>query len=225
MGELYEYIDTWDGKMVFTYIVIFIFVVWFFSKKNIGINILVGILVASFIISYLNHKSMANTDTKQEILNIKKDSIKPKTTKGFKHNDIINFLFSIQDLYRYNPLQYEKMVQHIHNFFELYEISFVEKKRANINYKIMENEKRDSLNSLTSLIFSLPNDIRTKEKINNAAVILDSILTNYLDQIGYISDEYLYKNGYNVDTKIINYGTKPFNEYSDIYKPYSYEIY
>ena len=38
-------------------------------------------------------------------------------------------------------------------------------------------------------------------------------------------DDDLYKYGYNMDTAIIDYETKPFNSYSDIFNPYSYELY
>ena len=89
----------------------------------------------------------------------------------------------------------------------------------------MEQMKRNSLNSLKSIIFKLPEDTRVINKLDKSCTVLDNILTKYLDQISYMSDNYNYKFGYNVDTKMINYGTKPFNEYSDIFQPYTYEQY
>lgn len=89
----------------------------------------------------------------------------------------------------------------------------------------MEHNKRYALNALASLIYSTPSDTRVRGKVNNATIILDDILTTYLDQISFLLDEYTYKIGYTIDSKIIDYGPKAFNEYNDIFKPYSYEIY
>lgn len=225
MDELYKYIDTWDGKMLFTYISIFLFVLWYFSTKKIGTNFLVSLIVAAFVINYFNHKTITSVDSKKDIIKLKKEHIKPKTKNGFKHHDVVNFLFSVQDLYHYNPLQYEHMVKYVDEFFEMYTICFVDKQSSYYNYGLMKHAKRCALNSLSSIIFSLPNDKRIREKVNNASVILDDILTKYLDHISFLIDEHIYKNGYNVNTKIIDYGPKAFNEYEDMFKPYSYELY
>jgi hypothetical protein len=226
MQDLYRYIDTWDGTRLFIYIVIMILVIWFFSKRDIGINILVGILVGGFIVSYFNQRSINNNDSDAENLQIKKDALMPDVKPTvMQHDDIINFLFSIQDMRVYNPLQYDAMVKNINTFYELYDVSIMDPKASYINYELMKQYKRDALNALMSIIYQLSDDKKTRDQINNAATILDTVLTQELDHISYIVDNYTYINGYNVDTKIINYGPKPYNEYNDMFKPYSYEIY
>jgi hypothetical protein len=89
----------------------------------------------------------------------------------------------------------------------------------------MENNKRSALNALKSIIFNSPNDKNVRNKINSASSNLDKILTEYLDHISYLIDDDIYINGYDMTTAIIDYDTKPFNEYTDMFKPYSYEIY
>ena len=226
MGELYEYIDSWNGEKIFIYVVVFILILWFFIKKKIGMNILVAILIAMFTISYLNYRTVTNAYALNKIQNIKKDTILPKLTNETKgHEDIVNFLFSIEDFYMYNPQQYEEMVKYINYFYNLYNVSVIDDQTSSVNYGLMKQYKRDALNALMTIIFSSTDDKRVRDKISASAVVLDDILSHDLDQISYIVDKYVYTNGYNIDTKIIDYGPKAANEYDDMFKPFSYELY
>lgn len=222
---LYTYIDNWDGNMIFLYIVILLVTLFIFRKKRININVLIPILVAWFIISYLNYRSATTIDVQEDFIKTKKESIRPKIQDEFDNDDVINFLFSIQDLYKYNAPQYEEMRNNIMLFFKLHKITFVNNSVAHINYGLMEKYKREALNALHSVIFNMPDDFRAREKLNNATVALDGILTKYLDQISYLADEHNHKHGINNDTIFINYGSKAYNEYDDVFEPYSYEIY
>ncbi len=226
MGELYEYIDTFDGDRVFIYCVIFILILFFFIKISIGLNILVAIIIGAFIISYLNHRFITNSYTQDKIVNIKKDAITPELfTESKERPDIVAFLFSIQDVYANNPLQYAEMVKYINYFYELYNLTFLEEKSCFINYGLMKQYKRDAVNSLMSIIFTISDNKQIREKINASAVILDDIMTLHLDRISYLVDNCIFKHGYDIDTKIIDYGPKAANEYDDMFKPYSNEIF
>lgn len=225
MNSLHEYIDQWDGNELFVYILVFIIILWFFSRKEFGVNILIGLIVAFFVICYLNTRNVRINDTYKEIQQAKKESIKPKLKRTDGYDDVVNLLFSIQDMYPANPQQYEDAIKSINVFYELYKESEVDKKTAYINYGLMKQFKRDALNALMSITFGLPSDKRVQDKLNNATIVLDEIMTKHLDQISYFADDYTYRYGYNIDTKIIDYGPKASNEYDDIFKPYSYEIF
>ena len=100
-GDLYKYIDTWDGNTLFTYITISIFILWYMNKKNIDLK--VTIIIIGFVLSYLNYRSITTLDTKQDIINLKKNMINPHLQSTSEKEDIINFIYSIQELYIYNP--------------------------------------------------------------------------------------------------------------------------
>ena len=93
MGKLYEYIDTWDGHRLFIYVTIAVFVIWVFYKQNFGINILIGIIIANFVINYANHRSINTTDTQEEIHNVKIENINPKPKQALEEDNLVNFLF------------------------------------------------------------------------------------------------------------------------------------
>jgi hypothetical protein len=226
MDDLYKYIDTWNNERVFWYIVVFIIILWLFTGTDIGINILIAIIVGAFIVSYLNHQHITNEYTHDKIENIKKETIVPNLSeKSKQHNNIVDLLFSIQDMYAYAPQQYEEMIKNINYFYEFYKLSFIDEKTVYINYELMQQFKRDALNSLSSMIYSLPDDKRISNKLDAAAVVLDDNMTKHLDQISYLVDKCTFDNGYFVDTKVIDYGPKASNEYNDIFARYSYEIF
>jgi hypothetical protein len=226
MGELYEYIDSWNGVTVFTYIVILFIIVWFFSKTSMQNNIYIGIVIAAFIVSYLNNKAVVAADTSDDIKKIKNDGIKPKLNEeAGNHDEILSLLFSIQDIYSYNPQQYEVMVKSINNFYELFKLSYIDGTTVFFNYDMMKQYKRDALNALKSIIFSVQVDDNIHEKVNVSTVALDDIMTIDLDKISYLADDRIYRHGYDVNTKIISEVPKAFNEYDDIFKNFSYEVY
>lgn len=226
MDELYKHIDKWDGGRTYLYAVIFVLILWFFSKKTIGINILVAIIVGGFVINYLNNKTQIMMDTQKDILDTKISTIQPKINEETKkQRPIIDVMFSIQDMYSYNPLQYEEAIRNINQFYDKYKLSFVDTKTSHVNYDLMKQYKRDALNALMSMIHSVPEDKRYIDKLNNSTIVLDGIMTKHLDQISFLIDEDIYKRGYNIDSKNIDYGPKSFNEYDDMFKNYSYEIY
>jgi len=226
MDELYKHIDKWDGGRTYLYSVIFVIILWFFSKKTIGINILVAIIVGAFVINYMNNRTQNMMDTQKDILDTKIATIQPKINEETKkQRPIIDVMFSIQDMYSYNPLQYEEVIRNINQFYDKYKLSFVDSKTSHINYDLMKQYKRDALNALMSLIHTIPEDKRYIDKLNNSTIVLDGIMTKHLDQISFLIDEDIYKRGYNIDTKNIDYGPKSFNEYDDMFKNYSYEIY
>lgn len=224
--SLYVYIDEWGSNRLFLYLLLLVVIIWILSYRNIKLNLVVALFATYFIVSYLNHSTKVSNNTLQDIVNIKEDSIEPKPKKTtLEQSDVRNFLFSIQDLRVYNAQAYEEMIYTIDDFFEYYAIVFIEPSRSYIYYGLMEQAKRDALNALKSLIFSIPDDQRIRGKLNRATDIMDDILAKYLDQISYIADEYTHKNGWNTDTKVLNYGAKPYNQYDDMFQQYSYEVY
>lgn len=223
--SLFVYIDEWNGQRLFMYGVISLIILWIFINSNVTLGLIVGLGVAYFVISYLNHKTLTESNTLKDIRSTKKSTIKPSINHTKSKIDAIDFIFSIQDLRKYNPQAFEELVHRVDNFFELYDVVMIEPSRSYTYYELMEQFKLNALNALQSMTFSIPEDRRVRSKLNESTKVLDKILTKYLDQISYITDEYTHKYGYNVDTKILNYSQKPYNQYDDIFQPYSYEIY
>ena len=233
MIEIYNYINKLDSKRLFLYITIIIFSLWLFSRLNLQQNILIGMVVLYFVLGYCYTNDTFDVDSK--ITSDKNKVITPALKYSNDHKDIVNFLFSIQDFRRYNPVQYDNFILDIDYFFRMYRLYaqsnqnniYIDRSTDNIyiGYEVMTNLKRRILNDLHSLIFSIPYDRQVIATLNNSIKKIDITLTNYLDQISFIVDKYRNTNGYNVNTKITDYFIKPANLYTDIFSPYNFEIF
>jgi len=200
----------------FKYIVIVIICLFVILHKSFNIRIILALISAFVIIFYI--KYFYNKKPPTEIKNY-------PSLEFIKDEELSNFMYNIEDIFMYNPLEYENLIKTLNKFYEYYELAFIDETTANKNYEIMDTYKQNALNILSSIILNTDNQY-IRYKINTSAETLNEIMTKHLDQISYLSDNDIYKNGYNINTKIIDYGnTKPYNNYNDMFKNYSYELY
>ena len=202
-----------DKKTAFNYVIIFIITLYFMSMIDIKLNILYATLIAIVIIYLLFTKQMELKKQELTISNEQYKSIIPKIEN--KNKDIVEFLFSIQDFYTYNPLAYAEMVNEIEHFFTLYEETHNNPKFSGRNYELMNEHKRLALNALHSLIFTIPSNKEYTNKLNDSFNILDKILMKHMNEVEKLAKEYVHENGYNVDIRLINKGMTPYNYYND----------
>ena len=212
-----------DKVTLFWYIIIFIFVLLIFSNMNIGLNILVGMIVALGILFVLYNDYSTVQNNAKELFNQKVNLIYPHPKKTIEHNDLINFLFSIQDLYIYNPQAYEDMREHIDYILRLYGEVIDNKELAGSNYQLIQDQKNNALNSLQSILLKMPQNVEYDNKLKNATTILEKILNEYMNETYIIYERNLYENGYDTNTRIIEIGPTGYNDpkskdvYHDLY--------
>lgn len=209
-------INNTDNVTLFWYLVIFITVVYAFSRIDIKLSVVYGTFMVLLILYYLNDNYTKTKNTINTILQTKNDSILPKTTHVSNYNDMVNFLFSIQDFYIYNATAYEDMVQAIDTFFIYYEEVINNNELAGIQYDILIDKKKLALNSLQSIIYKIPINAQYTKKLNDSVVMLNEILQNYIENIKLINENNIYKNGYRRSTKIItNDIVVPYNSFDE----------
>jgi hypothetical protein len=179
---------------------------------NVGLNILVGMIMVFGILFVLyNDYSTVQNNVKKELFNqnnVKKELFNQKVNliyphrfmplvtnpkKSIEHIDLINFLFSIQDLYIYNPQAYEDMTEHIDYILRLYDEVIDDTGLAGSNYHLIQDQKNNALNSLQSIL-------------KNATTILEKILNEYMNKTYIIYERNLYENGYTANTRTIETG-------------------
>lgn len=214
-----------DKRTLFYYIMIMIGVIFAFSTITVGLNIIFGTLVASLLVYFLyndyKEKQRIENDTKK----LQQSLLLPKPKILDKYDDVIKYQFSIQDFYNNNPQVFEEMSQNLESFYRTYEESNNNPKQAGRNYGLMVLYKKNAVNSVHSLIHTLETNVDYTDKLNRAIGTLDAILQRYIDKVEKIYKEYLHEYGYNVNTKIINKGETPANEFDEKYKNlYTYEF-
>jgi hypothetical protein len=175
-----------------------------FSKFNITLATIFGFVIAIFIIRYISEKNMTINETEKQINNEKITMIKPKLKFLKKEKNIVNFLFSIQDLYKYNPQAYEELIFNLEDFYEIMQNIELLNGDIGMYYDLLIDKKRNTLNSLHSIYILSEDNVEINKKIVVSLEILEDILNKDLDKAVFIYKEYLFKNRYNVNTKIID---------------------
>jgi hypothetical protein len=215
-----------DNKTLFAYIIIFILIIFSFSTINIELNIIFGTFIACILIYYLYGDYKKKQKEENKIKSVQESYLLPKPQIFEKYNNVIKFMFSIQDLYVYNPQAYEEITENLANFLRTFEEIQNNPKKSSINYTLMVNYKRNATNSLHSIIYNLPNDIQYTNKLNKAIVILQEILDNFLYKVEKIHNNYIYENGYNIETKIIKNDQLPYNAFDNGIKSlYTFDLF
>jgi hypothetical protein len=222
---MYYFSDNIDKRTLFHYVVLFIIIVFFFSFLKIGLNIIFGFVIACLIINFLKNVKEENKKKEKEIISYEKKYILPKPGIFDNHDDIIKYLFSVQDFYYYNPQAYEELTKNLEYFFRTYEESNNNKEKIGYNHNLMVLYKSNSVNALHSIIHTLPNNKEYTEKLNNAIIELNKILEGYLNKTEKNYEQYIFDNGYNNKTKLIYKHKIPYNNFTGIEKHYSYILF
>ena len=208
-----------NKKILFNYIFILLLFIFIFNKFEIKLNFIFGIFIAVLIILYSDKYTKNEINNNNNIKQTKINHIRPPLSNNItEYNNIVDFLFSIQEFYSYSPANYQDMVDNIDNFFILYNQSNKIPKVSGINYTIAQKYKSKSLNSLQTLIFSLPSSVHKYyiDKLDRATEQLDFMLSSYLQDIYTINDNYVKSNDININTKFLN------NNKDDKPKPSNY---
>lgn len=221
--KLYQLAEKMSNTTTFKYATIIVVLLIFFRTKYIGLNIFLALILALVVIAYIQDKNdtkILHEETEKEH---KLDSIKPKPENFKGHDDIVDFVYSVQDLYDYNPLAFEEMVDNLDVMLEIRTLLEKGVKNCEHYYQIAENKKNNALNSLHSLIFTIPTSKRLTDKLDRGHKRLETVLNKYLNYMYDICYHDTVKNGYNVERIHINLGPKAHNHYFD--RDFTYQIY
>lgn len=222
---IYTFTEGINQQDLFKYAVIMLIVLFFFLRITIGLNILLALVLSVMIILYLNEQTTVSHSTELEQNTIKYETIKPKLDKinYSSDSDIVDFLFSIQDFYIYNPSAYEEMIDNLNAFYTLVENIFNEPMFCSYYYQIAFSKKNNAINSLQSIIFKLPTELAFTDKLNRAHERLETILNKKMNDIYDECQKNLIQNGKYTTTTPLLKGPQGHNVYDD--EEYSYQFY
>lgn len=209
---VYNFIESLDKKTLFNYIVICLIIYLYFRDVSIGLNIIIVIFSCYIAITFLHEKQTNLLELESEQMKKKLDSIRPKLETSYSFEDkkdIVDFIYSVQDLYVYNPETYEEFIDNLNTFFIIYDIDFY----IFDYYTIALSKKENATNCFHSLIYKLPNVKVLTDKFNRAHKRLETLLTKYMNDIYSKCQKHIIINGYNINTKIPNKGPMEYNNY------------
>lgn len=218
--NLYEF-NKISAKSVFIYLIILCVCVLYFRSLNITLGSFVGLIFA-FLFIFLLYRNELNTQENEEDLHqLKAKWILPEPKNIQNYADMTDFIFSIQEFYEYNQQAYENLVDAIDTFLEIYENVLIDNSLAGDSYSLANNQKLLALNELHSIIMTLPSSLLLTNKFNESLHALELLLNKYLYTIYEKNKEYINKNGYFNNSKVIELNIAPYNTYSkDVHEQY-----
>ena len=199
LNNLYETINQMDQQTRFQYLVIFTLVVSIFMRMHFGLNIVMACGVSYLIIKYLEEKKRKGVEAEMEQHHEKVSYLKPKPKYLHEHQDLTKLVFSIQELYDYNPSAFIEMVNNIDQMMKLYREMPHITRRCSMRYQIAESKMRNALNALHSIVFVLKEPARIK-KLSRAHKKLNILLQRYLKKIHQYCEDLVAKNGVDIET-------------------------
>lgn len=216
-------LENTDNKKLFFYAVIIIILLAFFQYLNIGLNIIFAVFIGLIVILYLNSKNQYEQKVSKNTFDNKTELIRPSPKKIQSYPQFVDFIFSIQDMYIYNVPAYEEMIDSLDDILELYEESIKDLSTAGRNYNLIDNERKEAVNSLHSIIFNLPSSKEYIEKLNEAIEKLNELIYQIMEELYSLNKLYIFNNGFDRNTVIISKGPKPENFYDK--EPFNFDIF
>lgn len=171
----------------------------------------------------MDYKKQDEIKENTDIIKQKYDSIRPHMETVGEFDDIINLLYSVQEMYIYNPQAYEEVVDNINEFLEIYKQSKMFPELAGSNYPLADKAHCNAINAIHSIIYNLPPNKFFINKLERAVENLDTILSTYLSEIYEINNIQNKSYGYNANSVVINKGPRAINFYEN--KSYTFDIF
>jgi len=217
--NIYEFFQQSDSPTIIKYIMITLLFIFIFRSKNIQLNIVIALFFSIIVIVYLHQESQSKDNIKKEVIANQINNITPQPDQFKDKLDLIDFFYSVQDFYRYSPQVYTECIYHLDDFFKTYKIIMTGNKYCNDYYKIAVDQKNKSVNSFHAIIYNLPDDSNLTDKFNRSHKRLETLLTNYLNDLYDKCQERLITHGRDVYTSIILTGPAEYNS-KDNYELY-----
>lgn len=200
---LYNILNYEEPNIICNYFIILVIFIFIFSNINFSITLFIGLIFFSIFIYFLHTDRTVNNINETEKINEKFKLINPTSNILYKYPDIVDIIFYIEDMRKFNIPEFNDILQLFEEFIKLYEASLVDYSFIDNSYSNLLNIKIKILYKLNSLLFStFDNNFTTK--IISTKNNTENVLNKYLNEIVLIHNKKLYYNGYNYNTKILD---------------------
>jgi len=188
---------------LFIYAIIVLSCIFVASYFNFGINVMTGLIISGIIIYYyISNKNMV-AEEEEEILKRKIKNIHKPPKIMDKYTELIDYFYSIRDFYPYNPGTYDAILANVESLLIILEDVKEGTINCKQNYEVAIEYRRNALNHLHSLIYSIHPNKHITKKLNIAQRNLNMILNKYVQDIKNICNKKTDEEGLNIDNGYI----------------------
>ena len=179
MDEIIKFFNLNISHMIMVLLGIYMF---FYIIK---IDILLITTLIVFVI-YFYYKYQTNVKETNIILHQKSNEKFKNEMPSLlnKHDDIINFLYFINDFKQYNPDVYNELIININDFLTLYkDYQIIRDEKKKLMKDVIFDTKSKILDNLSSFIYSFNNSPDLRLKLNNSIDKLNDLLNLYINKL------------------------------------------
>ena len=213
---LYNVVNSGSPEYLFMYCAIIVGISFLSTKFTWSTNILIGLIFCSIIIFYIYTYRKYNILTEKELFGEKFTKLYSKNQILTKYEQIVDFLFYMENFKANNLQQFSNLVGLFENFCEVYEYCLLDNNLIASSYQDLLDQKILILNTINSFIFTTLEigyeNILIKQKIA-AENIIDKLLNNLI----LLNKKKIYYDGYNLATKKLD--STNILSYNYLYEP------
>jgi hypothetical protein len=179
MDEIIKFFNLNISHMIMVLLGIYMF--FYIIKIDILLITTLIVFVIYFYYKYQNNVKETNIILHQKT-NEKFKNEMPSLLN--KHDDIINFLYFINDFKQYNPDVYNELIININDFLTLYkDYQIIREEKKKLMQDVIFDTKAKILDNLSSFIYSFNNSPDLRLKLNNSIDKLNDLLNLYINKL------------------------------------------
>ena len=191
--------------------VLYIFIIagsiYFFSKLNISINIIFGLIIGVLLVYYQYNKNKVSTDNFNEDMMFRIQAINTITKKNNNYlyidTDLVELISNIIDFRVKSIKDFDDFVHQINQFLKIKYQTELGVKQYGDNIDVAKILANNALNKLTTFFHNIEDDPVSIEKLEGSIKILKEILYNHIDVMIRDCNKKQLENGITHNTKFI----------------------
>ena len=208
---IYDILNNENKTVICNYCIVFVIIIYIFQYIDVSFSIIIGLILFTCIVYYVNSYREINNLKMSENENIKFEDIRTSNNILKHYNKINDFLFYFLDFKYISIQKYNEIVKLLENFISINEACELQPELINTNYLQLIDIKKKILNIIDSYIFITTDNTYTT-LIYNSKKNCDMLLDEYINNINEKYKQHIKTYGYNLNTKIIdNSKIEPIN--------------
>lgn len=196
--DIYTLLDSANKNYTYMFAAIMLFLIYYFRSKDVKLNLLLALAIGVVVVYYISERNEKIHTTEEKKAKVKLDAIRPPTKYFEGKQDVVDFFFSVQDFYHYNPQVYEDVIDNVDTFLNILHVLNLGTKYCDDYFDVAKQKKSEALNGFQALIFSIPDDTVVTEKLVRSHKRLETIMNKYFNQMYDICFKSLKRNGYSI---------------------------
>jgi Holliday junction resolvase-like predicted endonuclease len=178
----FNHLESLTPEEILKYAIICFVVIAIFSQFNIGLNIILGLLIAGAIVTFLVYSQNTLREGNFIHMELKMNSLIPVPEYFYCDVNIIETMFNMLEFYNYSPHEYSAAIEHIDNVLALeLDTETGELINCGETIDVIVEEATMAIQELSYIQANLPANDILEEKLLRGIEVIDLYLQRHVD--------------------------------------------